>query len=287
MKGKIPILFSLLFYTINIFGQDNLITETSKYKTYKTMTYSIGYSHFRIQDIQVSPFVYKSNNIPIGIGYANHKDKGIFSLDFFLSYGSIKNKTFSDRTFSKSETNNEGEQIAETYEMGNFPIIQEGIRVTYLQKTNLVKNNKYNLYFGTGINQYFLLSFTTVPIFVVSEITLNPTAYLTYNLNEKSAISSSLSFPIAGIMSRLPYSNDPADGKHGELIGVYTTGSKFSQPANYQKVNFSMEYIRQLSERWQVSFDYGFQWLHYSANRGVKAYNNQFSIHFIKKFKTK
>jgi hypothetical protein len=287
MKSKLLFLFCLLFNALSIFGQDNLKTITSEPETYKAMTYSLGYSHFRIQDIQVSPFVYKSHNIPLKIGYLKQKEESLFSVDFFLTLGNLSNKTFPDRTFYMDATDNNGVISKDEYEMAGFPIIQEGINISYLKKTDLIKDSRYSLYLGAGINQYFMLSFTVVPIFVISEVSLSPKAYLSYKLNETSRLSASLSFPLAGIMSRLPYSNDPADGKHSSFISVYTTGTKFAQPGNYQKIDFLLSYSKNLNERWEMSYVYGFQWLHYSPNRGVKAYNNQLSIQFNRKFKTK
>jgi hypothetical protein len=287
MNYKILFFSCLLFLATNSFAQDENTANKPDNVPHKAMAYSLGYSHLRIQDTQVSPFIYSSNNIPINIGFLKRKNNSIFAVDFHLDLGNIKNKTHPDRLFYLNSTNNEGEVEVNEYEMSNFSIIQEGLTISYLRKTNLINNEKFDLYLGGKVNQYFLLSFTVLPIFVISELTINPTAYLNYTLSKTTKMSASMSFPIAGIMSRLPYSNDPADGKHGSFISVYTTGTKFSHPGNYQKIDFSFMYSKQLNKRWEINYIYGFQWLHYSQNRGVKAYNNQFAVQFNRKFKSK
>jgi hypothetical protein len=85
----------------------------------------------------------------------------------------------------------------------------------------------------------------------------------------------------------MPYSNDPADGKHSSFISVFTTGTKISHPVNYQKADFSFKLSKQLNKRWQIAYAYSFQWFSYTPNRGVKSYNNQFDIQFVRKLKSK
>lgn len=279
MKHNLLLLSLFVLVTQLVTGQD--ASPLNK----RSMRYSLGYSHFRIQDIQVSPFVYRSNNMPLGIGYIKETDNSIFSADFGLTLGSLRNKTFSDRTFLKTSTDNEGNNIENEYEMGSFPIIQENLNFSYLRKTNLLKNDKYDLYLGASLNQDFLLSFTVVPIFVVSSASLNPMAQINCYLDDKTLIKSSLSFPLTGIMSRLPYSNDPADGKHSSFISVYTMGTKMVHPLNYQKINFSFSLSKQINERLQIDYIYTFNWMHYQPNRGIRAYNNQFNIQLTRKFK--
>jgi len=238
-----------------------------------------------MQDVQVTPFIYATHNVPLSFGFSSNKDHRIFSASIYLSGGALWNTSFKERLFLKSSTDNEGKEIVTEYKMGNFPIVQEGISVEYLHKVNVLSTNKYRFYFGGSIKQAFLLSFTVVPIFVVSEASINPAAYFNYSLSDRLTLETKVTSPLFGIMSRLPYSNDPADGTHSSFISVYTTGTKIIQPANFRKFDCSIALSSKLNDAWTVSYEYKFQWLHYTENRGIKSYRNQFGVRFLRLIK--
>lgn len=281
------LIFFLLFpYVACVYGQADLPDSISSSVAERLLKYELGYSHLRMQDVQVTPFIYRSDKVPIGAEFESFKNNRILSFRFSLCGGALQNKSFPDRVFFKNSTNNEGELVQDRYDMGQFPLIQEGIRFQYLKKIDVFSGSDFELYAGGYINQLFLISFTVVPIFVISELNIGPSMLLGYRIDQQTSFRAMLSAPLAGIMSRLPYSNDPADGKHGSFMSVYTTGTSFSHPVNHQKLDFSLSFTRRLNRKWAVGSVYGFQWMNYSPNRGVELYENTLAIQFIRTLKS-
>ncbi len=64
----------ILFSSQFTMAQDSIQVKSRK------LTYSIGYSHLRMLDKQVTPLIYNANIIPIKIGYETKKGAGIWSI---------------------------------------------------------------------------------------------------------------------------------------------------------------------------------------------------------------
>ncbi len=106
-----------------------------------------------------------------------------------------------------------------------------------------------------------------------------------YKINENTQFESSISIPLAGIMVRMPWANDPTDGEHGVLVSTYRMGTKFFLPNEYQRINLNFSYEKKLKKNWGIGMVYSLYWLHYNKFRHVSAYSNSFSILLSKTLK--
>ncbi len=83
---------------------------------------------------------------------------------------------------------------------------------------------------------------------------------------------------------RMPYANDPTDGKHGNFASVYTLGTKPFTPVSYQRLNLGLTYYRDIGKHWDVGAAASFYWLNYRPNRGVTAYDSTLELALTKTF---
>ncbi len=250
----------------------------------RSMTYGLGYSHLRMLDRQVSPLLYQSNNIPLYIGF-QCDNKNLFNVDFSLNVGAHRPVEFESRSVVRRYPDDEGGIINEQIDVGSFPLIQQEFNISYhFQLPSPV--DKLSYYAGLNLKEYFLLSITPTAIFSMNEISVNPSFIARYEIDEQSTVWAKASTPLAGLMVRLPYANDPADGEHGSFISVYTMGTRVFTPRTYLRANLSLGYQKSFSERWNIGFQYDFVWLRYTEKRGITAYNNSLMVKLSKTLKS-
>lgn len=269
---------SLIIFTLFVF--QFACAQEGTLSTEKELRLGVGYGHLRMLDRQVSPLIYQANMLPIEVGFAVEK-KHRLELDFGLSLGGNRSRNFAERLVIRRAPDNEGNLKDSLIQLGNVPIIQQAFNFHYYWKVPTASKD-LTLLAGFGLREFFSISFSPTAIFVINEVSLNPAVQARYQLSDDVRISASLSVPLTGIMVRLPYANDPADGKHGNFGAVYSMGTRLFSPLNYQKVNFQLSYSRPLGERWRFEAGYKFYWLKYHENRGVTAYQNNLQFTFSK-----
>jgi hypothetical protein len=189
--------------------------------------------------------------------------------------------------YNITSTNNNGEIENLEFIVKQTNFFQQEICVWYQRKIKNTQVFKSKLFVGGEFKHYLHLAYTPSAVFMLNEIGINPKITLIREINERSSFNASFSFPITGIMVSLPYSNDPADGEHGNAIATYFMGSIFFSPLSYQRVNLDFGYNMKLSKKWDIAITYKFNWSHYSKNRGKTAYENQIVVSFMKNLKNK
>ena len=246
----------------------------------RSLDFGIGYSHFRMLDRQVTPLIYRSHIIPLSIG-VTQSSKNYFHADFGISVGAHRSRDFQLRRVVRRFPNQDGELSDDVYKVSDLPIMQQSLAIEYLWGLPST-NGQFKTYVGASVTEFFSISFTPTAIFVINDLTLNPTVRSTYELGGNQLLYSQLSFPLTGLMVRMPYANDPADGKNGSFVSVYTMGTDLISPLDYQRVNFIAGYRRPVSNKWLMSAEYHFSWFHYQPKRGLTAYNNEIKLLFSK-----
>jgi hypothetical protein len=283
---KITICILLIFLIKYINAQENDSLVTVKQRNFSITT---GYSQLRMLDKQVSPLMYRGDIVPLEIGYCVQSNKTYYGINAYLIplFGVIKNVRHNELVYNQTLPNDEGVIGNKSFKNNYSAIFQEDISIWYQRKLRTNSTKKLDIYIGGEFKHYLNLSFTPSAVFMMHELSLNPKITFFKNLNKTSNFTSSFSFPLTGIMVRLPYANDPADGKHGNFLSTYIMGSEFFTPLSYQRVNFDFCYKKQFSEKWSIALSYRFDWFHYSEKRGITAYENKILVSFIKKLKSK
>ena len=276
MKPRTLILIICSFLSLPAFSQ-----KDSSHRV-KRVNYGIGYSNFRILDKQVSPFVYASHNVPLQFGYRSKKPNTLFEVSFGTVLGLNRNSVYKYREVSIPTISNEGVVDFEVYELANAPIAQQELSVNYYRKIAGLNSNRFEVFAGGELHEQLMISFAGVPVFTFTEVSLNPSILLGYQLNQISLIRAKLSFPVLGFMFRMPYANDPVDGKHGPMLSIYTTGGELTSFHNFQRINYSLEYVKVLSDKWSIGVEYGFYWMRYTKGKGFRAFDNSLMISFYK-----
>jgi hypothetical protein len=233
-----------------------------------------GYSQFNMIDRKVSPLVYSSTQSPNCLSFYHSSERSIFraDIDFVLSY--VSPKDFSERSFINVGPNHNGTLKEQAVTFGKSLLIQDEISIEYLRLIKKNENGKMNLLFGGRFNQYFSYASTEAPVFVFSELSLNPSLLLRYRFSETFESQTGLSVPLLSLITQMPYSNDPTDGEHNYFVSSFLMGSHLASLNRFQRVNFQQSLIKRFNHRWAVALDYNFYWFHYRNQSDINAYDN-------------
>ena len=280
------VLLSILVCSISniAFSQNDSIIK-------KKIIYSIGYSHSRTLDKQNSPLLYKGNLLELGVGYEKlKKKKTIFNILLNIHGGIAKPKNI-----GKREVNNNYYDKNSDYHHEIVPLIHPEFHISlstdYLLGVRSISNENFNLYAGAQLRDFFYINYLATWGFdmpsVLNEFTLNPKLRIEYNSKKIETAYMSLSFPVVGLITRLPYSNVPSIDKHGPFIATFESGTQWSSLLKYKKFDFELGIQKNLNEKWDVLFSYHFFWFEYPEAFSIKSYNNNIEINFIRNLKGK
>ncbi len=269
MKRKVLTATLLLCCSIAIFAGSGGEDKKLSYIAIGT-----GYSQFNMIDRKVSPLVYSSTQSPNCLSFYHSSERSIFraDIDFVLSY--VSPKDFSERSFINVGPNHNGTLKEQAVTFGKSLLIQDEISIEYLRLIKKNENGKMNLLFGGRFNQYFSYASTEAPVFVFSELSLNPSLLLRYRFSETFESQTGLSVPLLSLITQMPYSNDPTDGEHNYFVSSFLMGSHLASLNRFQRVNFQQSLIKRFNHRWAVALDYNFYWFHYRNQSDINAYDN-------------
>ena len=280
-------LLFMAFFMVKGLSAQNADSSIISRQRYFMLT--TGYSQLRMLDKQVSPLIYRADIVPLGIGYYVLSEKKIWGIhtELIPFIGLVSSIRHDELNYNIPSVNNEGELENEKLKLKHASFFQQEICVWYQRRIQNAQIFRSKFYVGCEFKHYLHLSLHPVARLVMNEIGINPKLTIIRDINERSSYNLSFSFPLTGIMVRLPYANDPADGKHGDFSATYLMGSEFFTPLSYQRLNFAFGYNTKLSKKWDLGIAYKFDWFHYSKKRGITAYENQILVLFTKKLKNK
>lgn len=276
MNRKILITALMISLSIFVSAGDN-----SNRKTQNNLSVGTGYSNFRVLDRKVTPLIYSSGQIPIIISYDHVTANSIFRAKLNFEYGLLSPLDFKDRSFTNTTSNHNGEIRENNVIFTGSSHFQDELDIEYLRLINSNKGGNFNLYFGGQLKQYFSYSMTQSPIFVFSEVSLNPSLLMSYRISDTFESQTHISIPLASIITQMPYANDPTDGKNNYLISTFLMGSNFASLNRYQRINFHQSFQKKLNQRLSVALDYNFYWFHYKNVSDINAYDNSVSLKLI------
>jgi hypothetical protein len=240
-----------------------------------------GYSQFNMIDRKVSPLVYRSEQSPNCLSFYQQSERSIFRADVDFIYSYVSPKDFSERSFINIFPNHNGTLREQAVSFTKSSLIQDEISIEYLRLLKKNENGKMNLFFGGRFNQYFSYASTEAPVFVFSELSLNPSLLLRYRFSETFESQSGLSVPLLSLITQMPYSNDPTDGEHNYFVSSFLMGSHLASLNRFQRVNFQQSLIKRFNHRWAVALDYNFYWFHYRNESDINAYNNSITAKVV------
>lgn len=269
MRRKILSAILLFCCSVSVFAGSDGENKKLSYISFGT-----GYSQFNMIDRKVSPLVYRSGQSPNCLSFYQQSERSIFraDIDFVLSY--LSPKDFSERSFVNVGPNHNGTLKEQAVTFGKSLLIQDEISIEYLRLIKKNENGKMNLFFGGRFNQYFSYASTEAPVFVFSELSLNPSLLLRYRFSETFESQTGLSVPLLSLITQMPYSDDPTDGEHNYFVSTFKMGSHLASLNRFQRVNFQQSLVKKINHRWAVALDYNFYWFHYRNQSDINAYDN-------------
>jgi len=265
----------------NVSSQENTVNPIPD----KHLTFGAGYSQLMLLDKQVSPLIYKAHFFPVSLEYTKKTYNGMMNFKFKLANGFTGPKHFKERDRLIIYTDNNGVFQEYIYTMKNNYIVLNEINFEYVWKINSLTNDKTSFYVGGQTKQFFLFSFTDVPLFVHNELSINPSFVATYELMGLKCLSR-ISFFAVGAITKLPYSNNPVDGEHNYFVSTFRMGTEFSTIKDYQRINLHQSIMKTINNKWAIGLNYNFYWYSCPRYNNSKAYNNSFSLIFTRKLQS-
>lgn len=256
-------------FSISVFAGNG-----AKGDKYSYFSFGTGYSQFRMLDRKVSNLIYSSNQSPNYLSFTKITDNALFSADLNFKYSFTSPEDYKERSIISLSPNHNGIVRVDTITLTKSSLIQDEFNIEYLYKIKTDKTTNIELFLGGQLKQYFSYSSTDAPVFVFSEISLNPAILMRYRFGETFESQSSLSAPLASLITRMPYSDDPTDGKHNYLISTFRMGSDLTSMNRFQRLNFHQSLQKRLNDRWAFALDYDFYWFHYKNDSNINAYDN-------------
>ncbi len=268
-----PIL--LLFFTLNGFSQEDSINKKNNIipinvPNINSIAVGSGYSQFKALDEKANQLIFKAQLVPVYFAYSKESEKRIFNINIDIRNGLIDN-------------NQNNSEIQPTNRSYNY-LVQDEINVEYARKINQKRKQKVDLFIGGQLKQYYSMSLADVPIYVSSELSINPMFLTNYHINETIALKSLVSISIASINTNIPYQATPTVGTQNNFFSTFFSETDYTTINHYKRINFHPSLEKKLTDRWTFSIDYIFRWSHYThANNNLSTYDNSILVKFIKK----
>lgn len=290
MRKPIPILYLftilLVLFTLSGFSQEDTIKKTTYVSPlnsfdFQSFTVGSGYSQFKIFNKKANQLIYKANLVPVYFAYSKESDNRIFNVNVNVKNGLIDKKSYDQSANNYTLVEElQNQYIAnQTY---NY-LVQDEINVEYARKLNRKKNQKVDIFVGGQLKQYYSMSYANAPIFVSSELSLNPMLLINYHIDETIKFKTLFSFSIASIITNLPYTSFSSEIESNSLTSKFLKATNYTTINHYKRININPSFQKQLSDRWHFGIDYIFSWSLYSHINKLSTYDNSIMIKFIKK----
>ncbi|WP_291727224.1 hypothetical protein [Bernardetia sp.] len=265
MKKTVLLLMSCTiffsYYTKAQTKEKNLNQIISTLSKKNNIGIQIGGNYSYFKDLNYSPLNYLGRGVLLGINYQRITKKG----DIFFS-----NIDFSSSTI---KPNKEIESFEADYYLAN-------LEVGYLKKIPQ-RNERLVLHIGGGYHTYFNATFydgvEAISFFALHGIDL--TGRLSYRLSSRQQITTSLSVPIFGLMSRPPYTgwDKFIVESQNNPVRVFFRG-KWTSFNDYLVVDYDLNYSYKCSPKWAASANYRLQYYKTEQIHSVKSMNQQISL---------
>jgi hypothetical protein len=278
--------FLILFIFLNNFGfsQSDSLPQ-------KRMIYGIGYSHLRVLDQQNSPLIYRGNLLDATIGYEKMKPgKSLFNSSLNINGGVSNSKSVDRRKVENHYFDNNG-TLQQKFVRLVYTTFQANLTAEYLLNVKGLSSKNLNLYVGGQLREYFFMHYMATWGFdmpsVLNEFSVNPKVLLNYKLHNDIELNTSLSFPLFGLITRLPYSNVPNSDKYSPFVSTFAYYTQFASIDQNQRFDFKFGIEKPLNEKWNFLLNYQFLWYHFTEAKPIKAYSNSIQFQFVRKLNIK
>jgi len=265
----------LTFFTLNGFSKEDTSNKQNiiipiNVPDINSIAVGSGYSQFKALDEKANQLIFKAQLVPVYFAYSKESEKRIFNVNIDFRNGLIDNNQ-----------NNSG--FKPTKRSYNY-LVQDEINVEYARKINGKRKKKVDFFIGGQLKQYYSMSLADVPVYVSSELSINPMFLTNYHINETIALKSLISLSIASINTNIPYQTDPAIGNQNSFFSTFFSETDYTTINHYKRINFHPSLEKKITDRWTFSIDYIFSWSHFTHdNNNLSTYDNSILVKFTKK----
>jgi hypothetical protein len=244
-----------------------------------------GISGYYVSEKAASPLIYSSFMVPFQFGFEHFSSTSIWNTSMKMTIGNAHASSFKSRDIPVYAFDEDGNLTSSVVNLGKMPSGYLTIQGEYLARTGYLLNGKLAWYNGLKIQEY-LFQQSTITSFFMNQFTLNPKTTVLYLVNDVIMLSSSLSFTLIALNTRLNYSRDPYTPDEKYLSTLFAE-SGFNTLNKFQRVDFSLSIQTMLGKRWLAALSYQLYWFHQNNFQGIKLYEKRLQITLSRTFKNK
>lgn len=249
----------ILFLTVNYsFSQDTISSAKANHR----INIKSGIHSYYTRDATYSPLIYKGASVPINLEYFNRKEKRNYSVYLQLANTHVTSSITGEK---------------DGYYSNYFDFVNIKLGYNYFRHFKTYSNWNFNL--GGVFENYFLYknqvfkyenSQYSVDFFYNLKLAVN----IQKKINEKNLLEFNFSYPLLAYVYMRVYAADNLPEKllkHDELtVGNILTSGDFLTINNFVNYEFSTKYYLFVSKRFDLLFNYHFQFYRYTKPEIVK-----------------
>lgn len=231
---------------------------------------SIGYNTGYFKDVNFSPLNYKDRGLTFKLNYDKYLDKSNSWIKayFDLTKSSLKSSVF--------EVYNDSDGISPDFFLSDYWSVK--LKIAYLKQLPKA-TQRLAIHLGgqlhTNVNIVFLNGGTNAFTFLFAH-SVDFASNITYDLNDKHQIQSSLSIPLITLLGRPPYAGydkEVLDNQEAPLRLI--TNGKISTWNTYLAFDWETTYRYHLSTRWDAVLQYHVHYQRASQTYRLVNWKNQ------------
>jgi hypothetical protein len=242
--------------------------------------------NLKVKDLQASPLMYVANPKGLHLSYEHRSAATRFRAELQATTGRYLAPAVGPREFTFTDEQLNGETTRGTLLL--VPTLYQGqLDVSYLRRVNTANPaNKWRSYAGLTLHNWLgYADGVAMTTWALNAATLNAAAGGEWSLRPGHLLTLRGAVPLAGVMSRLPYSNVlsyPDDHSYFNLF--FRKGTRLATWNQLQRLQLGAGYELALTPRLGLAAAYELEWFHYSQPRSITAFANQGSLRLTYQF---
>lgn len=234
---------------------------------------SVGRSIFQIQDLGVSPHVYRSPITTARLNWQNTSTRNQWNVGAEAGLGPLFVPGLRGRTVHFDTEYPDGDRDSATV-LVQGQTLNARLSVGYLRRLNEASSrNSFTL--GALIYDDLMNTDGFTRPGLSNMATLAPQVGWESDAARKHSIALQLVFPIGGFVSRLPYSGAVSEpGQTSRLKAFFNTGTHWRWVGPFVQPRLSVVYQYRLNSHWAITGGYRFAYTHINSPRPLTMVQN-------------
>ena len=256
--------------TIQTFSQE----KSFKFNNKNQYRFGLGVEYFKTLDLQTSPNLYQSLGPHISLNYSRILKQDMLNFGLNLNAGNLKPNNGDYRKIYITETDFYGVETIEATELILFQMALD-LSIGYVHKLKSISNETRNIYLGGNVQEHLDFAPGMFNMGTINYLSFIIVGRAERRLKQGRMLTGEFDFPLASVVTRLPYHNAPAIPGKSDLETFFTHHNFFESVNHFQNFNLSLAYRFWSGKKMAVDVTCKTYWLHYNKPEHLTKTGNQ------------